>query len=68
MFIEIHLSQIRISDSKREKICAVCPCLLFDSTVSNKSAIEGALGPVKHLSFENLVTGSELRRINLRAA
>ena len=29
MLIEIHLSQIRISDSKREKVCAVCPYLLF---------------------------------------
>ena len=27
--IEIHLSQIRISDSKREKVCAVCPYHLF---------------------------------------
>ena len=27
--IEIHLSQIRISESKREKVCAVCPYLLF---------------------------------------
>ena len=29
MFIEINLSQIRISDSKREKVCAVCPYLLL---------------------------------------
>ena len=29
MLIEIHLSQIRISESKREKVCAVCPYLLF---------------------------------------
>ena len=29
MLIEIHLSQIRIPDSKREKVCAVCPYLLF---------------------------------------
>ena len=29
LLIEIHLSQIRISDSKREKVCAVCPCLFF---------------------------------------
>ena len=28
MLIEIHLSQIRISDRKREKVCAVCPYLL----------------------------------------
>ena len=25
MFIEIHLYEISISDSKREKVCAVCP-------------------------------------------
>ena len=29
MLIEIHLFQIMISDSKREKVCAVCPYLLF---------------------------------------
>ena len=29
MLIEIQLSQIRISDSKREKVCALCPYLLF---------------------------------------
>ena len=29
MLREIHLSQIRISDSKREKVCAVCPYLLL---------------------------------------
>ena len=29
LLIEINLSQIRISDSKREKVCAVCPYLLF---------------------------------------
>ena len=29
MLIELHLSQSRISDSKREKVCAVCPYLLF---------------------------------------
>ena len=29
MLIEIHLPQIRISDSKREKVCAVYPYLLF---------------------------------------
>ena len=29
MLTEIHLSQIRISDSKREKVCAVCPYLSF---------------------------------------
>ena len=29
MLIEIHFFQIRISDSKREKVCAVCPYLLF---------------------------------------
>ena len=29
LLIEINLSQIRISDSKREKGCAVCPYLLF---------------------------------------
>ena len=29
MLIEINVSQIRISDSKREKVCAVCPYLLF---------------------------------------
>ena len=29
MIIEIHQSQIRISDSKREKVCAICPFFLF---------------------------------------
>ena len=29
LLIEINLCQIRISDSKREKVCAVCPYLLF---------------------------------------
>ena len=29
MLIEINLSQIRISDSNREKVHAVCPYLLF---------------------------------------
>ena len=29
LLIEINLSQIRISGSKREKVCAVCPYLLF---------------------------------------
>ena len=29
MLIEINLSQIRISDRKREKVFAVCPYLLF---------------------------------------
>ena len=29
ILIEIHLSQIRISDSKREKVYAVCPYILF---------------------------------------
>ena len=29
MLIETHLSQIRISDGKREEVCAVCPYLLF---------------------------------------
>ena len=29
MLIEIHLSQIRISDSIRKEVCAVCPYLLF---------------------------------------
>ena len=28
-FLEINLSQIRISDSKREKVCAACPYFLF---------------------------------------
>ena len=29
LLIEINLSQIRISDSKGDKVCAVCPYLLF---------------------------------------
>ena len=29
LLIEINLSQIRISDSKREKVCAAYPYLLF---------------------------------------
>ena len=29
MLIEINLSQIRTLDIKREKVCAVCPYLLF---------------------------------------
>ena len=29
LLIEINLSQIRITDSKREKVCVVCPYLLF---------------------------------------
>ena len=34
MLIEIHLSQIRKSDSKRENVCAVCPYLsLFTSKI-----------------------------------
>ena len=33
MLIEIHLSQIRIPDSKREKVCAVYPYLLFLFTI-----------------------------------
>ena len=31
ILIEIHLSQIRISDSKRKKVYAVCPYILFYS-------------------------------------
>ena len=39
LLIEINVSQIRISDSKREKGCAVCPCLLFSfwSIMTTKS-------------------------------
>ena len=33
LLIEIYLSQIRISHNKREKVCAVCPYLLFKETV-----------------------------------
>ena len=35
MLIELYLSKIRISDSKREKVCAVCPYLLFFNTLYN---------------------------------
>ena len=35
MLVEINLSQIRISDSKCEKVCAVCPYLLFIVVILN---------------------------------
>ena len=39
LLIEMNLSQIRISDSKREKLCAVCPYLLFFNVVLKLSFI-----------------------------
>ena len=35
LLIEINLSQIRISDSKLEKVCAVCLYLLFNELFTN---------------------------------
>ena len=44
LLIEINLSQITISDSKREKVCAVCPYPLFTlatigSTIASTVAV-----------------------------
>ena len=46
----LHLSQIRISDSKREKVCAVCPYLLLDLRL-NKFQFELSVSA----EFERLV-------------
>ena len=58
MLKEIHLPQIRISDSKREKVYAVCPCLLFkqsdrvfNSNIHKTEAMKFCVGDIEAAKF-----------------
>ena len=43
LLIEINLSQIRTLDTKREKVCTVCPYLLFQNALSMETSYSGII-------------------------
>ena len=57
LLIGIHLSQIRTLDIKREKVCAVCPYLLFKTTIM--LLLFASIDALKNMERSSFRTGVE---------